>query len=466
LHGYAEPHPEIRRAADGHFTFETMGGLARIKTLFDRTRADNPGGVVTLDNGDTFHGTHFAVKDQASALVPLVAALGFDAMTLHWEFAFGPERVAEIVRDLPYPVLAANIYREPSGDLFLPATTVIERRGVTIGIIGLACPIVDKTMPPAFSKGLRFEVGNHELAAHAKRLRPQVDLLVVLSHLGFPQDVQLAKEVAGLDVIVSGHTHNRMDHAIEVNGAVIFQSGCHGSFLGQLDVELAAGGIAGWRHRLIPVDTDVPADPELERAVSAACKRERSELAQVVGHTDVALHRYAMLSSPMDDLLLEAIAEAAGTTIAFSNGWRYGAPVAPGPVTLRDLWNMVPVNPPICVVDVTGAEIRQMLEDNLERTFAANPYEQMGGYIKRMRGIRMVFKAENANGRRIDRLYIDGRPADADAVYTVGFITTQGVPRKFGRNRRKLAVLAIDALRQRLARPFTSDASGTSVELV
>ena len=84
LHGYAEPHNEIRYGADGTPMFETLGGLARIKTIFERARADNPGGVLALDNGDTFHGTHFAVADEAKALAPLVAELGFDAMTLHW----------------------------------------------------------------------------------------------------------------------------------------------------------------------------------------------------------------------------------------------------------------------------------------------------------------------------------------------------------------------------------------------
>eukprot|EP00456_Euglypha_rotunda_P087496 TRINITY_DN8913_c0_g1_i2.p1 TRINITY_DN8913_c0_g1~~TRINITY_DN8913_c0_g1_i2.p1 ORF type:complete len:169 (+),score=33.65 TRINITY_DN8913_c0_g1_i2:78-509(+) len=135
-------------------------------------------------------------------------------MTLHWEFAFGPDRVAEIASDLPYPVLAANIYHESSGELFVPATTVLERAGRKIGLIGLACPIVDKTMPPAFSKGLRFETGNEELKRHVAQMRPEVDVLVVLSHVGFPQDVQFAKDIDGIDVIVSGHTHNRMEDAI------------------------------------------------------------------------------------------------------------------------------------------------------------------------------------------------------------------------------------------------------------
>src|SRR3546814_19623864 len=91
-------------------------------------------------------------------------------MTLHWEFAFGPDRVEEIASELPYPVLAANIYREDSGELFLPAATIVDRAGLRIGLIGLACPIVDKTMPPRFSQGLRFEIGVEELRSEERRV--------------------------------------------------------------------------------------------------------------------------------------------------------------------------------------------------------------------------------------------------------------------------------------------------------
>lgn len=465
LHGYIEPHPELRRDEGGNFEFARMGGLARIKTVFDQARSENPGGVIALDNGDTFHGTHVAVQQQAGAMIPLINALGFDAMTLHWEFAFGPSRVAEIAAELAHPVLAANIFREADGALFLPPSTIIERNGVRVAIIGLACPIVDKTMPPAFSEGLRFVTGNVELPDHIARLRQDADLILVLSHLGFPQDVQLAKDVGGIDIIVSGHTHNRMEEAVCVNGAIIFQSGCHGSFVGRLDLEMVEGTIATWQHKLIPIDDTVASDPRLTDAVEAALAGEREAMSEIVGHSEVALHRYAMLNSPMDDLLLEAIAEAAGTPIAFSNGWRYGAPIAPGPITLNDLWNMVPVNPPVSVVEVTGAEIREMLEENLERTFASNPYEQMGGYIKRLRGIHLVFKAENDRGRRIDRLYIDGAPAVASRRYKVAFITAQGVPQRFGTNRQELPVSAIEALRLRLQRPWTGSETVT-VELI
>ncbi|MDP3163512.1 MAG: 5'-nucleotidase C-terminal domain-containing protein, partial [Reyranella sp.] len=108
-------------------------------------------------------------------------------------------------------------------------------------------------------------------------------------------------------------------------------------------------------------------------------------------------------------------------------------------------------NSPVSTVDLTGAEIATMLEENFERTFAADPYEQMGGYVKRCRGLNAYLKAENPRGHRIDRLFAEGAPVEPERLYRCAFVTTQGVPVKFGRNRTNLEVSAIDALRAWLA---------------
>lgn len=461
LHGYIEPHPELVREG-GESRFTTLGGLARIATLFQQVREETSGAVVALDNGDTFHGTHVAVASRGRALVPMMNALELDAMTVHWEFAYGPDGVRELADALHYPVLAINCHSKENDALVFDPFLMIERAGLNVAAIGLACPIVDKTMPPAFSKGVRFTIGNHELPHWIRVVREerQADLVVVLSHLGFPQDVKLAREVQGIDVLVSGHTHNRMQKAIVENGAIIFQSGCHGSFVGRLDVEVEGGRVVSHRHRLIPVDAEFEEEPQMRSLVDAALAPDREALGEVVGSVAQPLHRYLMLNSSMDDVLLEAIAEAAGTDIAFSNGWRYGAPIAAGPVTVDDLWNIIPTNPAVSTVRLTGAEIRQMLEENLERTFAADPYEQMGGYVKRMRGLTLYFKAENPKGHRIDRLFAGTEAVDDDRIYHVAFVTAQGVPVKFGHDRKRLDIDAITALRHLFLQRGTLTVSG------
>lgn len=453
LHGYIEPHHEMVRD-NGDWTFTRLGGLARIAALFDQVRQETNGATLALDNGDTFHGTHIAVSTRGHAMIPMMNAPKLDAMTVHWEFAYSPAGLLDLARHLDYPVLAINCRYKENNELVFAPWRIIERGGLRIGIIGIACPIVDKTMPPKFAEGLRFNIGNDALPGIISQLRQkeQVDLIVVLSHLGFPQDVKLARETDGIDVLVSGHTHNRMEKAIVENGAIIFQSGCHGSFIGRLDLTFAEGRISNHVHSLVTIDSSLPQDAAVEKMVDDALAPYRKEMSRIAGHVDAPLHRYAMLQSPMDDVLLQAIAEAADTEIAFSNGWRYGAPVPPGPVTVNDLWNIIPTNPPVSVVEITGAEMHEMLEANLERTFAADPYEQMGGYVKRIRGLKLYFKAENPKGRRIDRLFAGNNLVLGQDVFKVAFITKQGVPSKFGCNRKNLPIDSITALKQMFAK--------------
>ena len=465
-HGYLEPHPELFWSAGGA-EYRTAGGYARLRTIFRQVRGERDGAVVALDNGDTFHGTFHAVQSQGEALVAPVNLLGLDGWTVHWDFAYGPERMQELAAKLNHPLLASNCYVKATGELAYPAFTVIERGGVRVGVVGIAATILDKTMPPKFSEGLRFTLGNEELPGHIRTLRERerVDLVVVLSHLGFPQDVKLAAEVAGIDILMSGHTHNRMERPLTVNGATIIQSGCHGSFVGRVDVEMDGGRIAVRRHELICVDDTIPDDPEMQRVVEKIVSPQRAMLSEVVGETETALHRNTMLEATMDNLLLQAVSEAAGTRLAFSNGWRYGAPIPPGPVTVNDLWNIVPPNPPVSTVELNGGEIWAMLEENLERTLAPDPYQQMGGYVKRCLGLKLYVKFENPAGSRIQQVFMGNDELDRQRTYPAAFVTSQGVPAKFGTNRRDLAIHAIDALKQYFDRhrKVNADLRGTVV---
>jgi S-sulfosulfanyl-L-cysteine sulfohydrolase len=448
-HGYLEPHPELFWAG-AQAEHRTAGGYARLLTIFTSVRQERNGAVIALDNGDTFHGTFHAVQSRGEALIEPVNRLGLDAWTVHWDFAYGPDRLRELAAKLNHPLLACNCYVKTTGELAYPAFTVIERSGVRVGIIGIAATILDKTMPPHFSEGLRFTLGNEEVPGHIRLLRERerVDLVVVLSHLGFPQDVKLAAECEGIDVLLSGHTHHRMEKPWVVNGTTIIQSGCHGSFVGRLDVELDGGHVAAIHHHLIHVDDSIPGDPDMQLLIESIVSPHRQMLSDVVGQTETALNRSTFLESTMDNVLLQAVAEAADTRIAFSNGWRYGAPVPSGPVTVNDLWNIVPPNPPVSTVELTGQEIWDMLEDNIEHTLAADPYQQMGGYVKRCLGLTLYVKLENPAGSRIQQCFIGREALKRDGSYTAAFVTTQGVPEKYGRKRRDLNVHAIDALKR------------------
>jgi S-sulfosulfanyl-L-cysteine sulfohydrolase len=169
----------------------------------------------------------------------------------------------------------------------------------------------------------------------------------------------------------------------------------------------------------------------------------------------------------MDNFLLKAILESTGSQLAFSNGWRYGAPVIQGEVTLNDLYNMIPMNPPISTVELTGEEIVTMLEENLERTFASDPYDQMGGYVKRGLGFNATIKIENPTGHRVQQVFTDDGPLQPKRNYPTAFVTEQGVANKYGRNRQEHTERSIEALRAYLARyrPLHAELRGTFIAI-
>ena len=299
-HGYLEEHPEtVWNGAE--IGTRVMGGYARIATVFGEARQENPGGVLALDNGDTLHGTFAAVHSKGRDLVPLLNSLDFDAMTAHWDFAYGPEHLRALAEQLAYPILAANCSHKHSGAPAFPRFRIVERGGLRVGIIGLAA-IVDKMMPPEHSTGLAFTFGEEEVPDLMRTLRQdeRVDLIVVLSHLGFPQDIKLASEVSGIDVLLSGHTHNRLYEPVRVNGAVLIQSGCHGSFVGRLDLRVEAGRVVDCHHRLIPLDSMIQPDKDMQDLVDAVLAPHRAMLDTVVGRTDTLLDRATSLSAPME----------------------------------------------------------------------------------------------------------------------------------------------------------------------
>jgi len=294
-------------------------------------------------------------------------------MTAHWEFAYGPATFKQRASELSYPMLAINVHDQMTKERLFPPYSLKEISGLRIGLVGVASNIVDKTMPPSYGEGLEFTLGREELPAIIDILRTQekVDLIVLISHLGFPQDMKLLSEVQGIDLCLSGHTHHRLDRPVLQGRTLVIQSGCHGSFVGRLDLEIERGRVVDYRHQLIEVEANIDPDPEVDDLVRGALAPYQEELSTVVGKTATALNRGTMLESTMDNFLLQALLENTGAQLAFSNGWRFGAPIIPGEVTVNDLYNMIPMNPPISTVELTGEEMVAMLECNGSQSLPA-----------------------------------------------------------------------------------------------
>ncbi len=465
-HAYFDLHQEMFWQGD-HAVYRPAGGYARIATIVKQIRAGNQERVLFCDCGDTLHGTYPVLKTQGQALIPVINSLGLDAMTAHWEFGYGPATFKQRAAELSYPMLAINVYDQATKKRFFPPYSVKEISGLRIGIVGIASNIIDKTMPPSFSEGLEFTLGREELPPiiDILRTREKMDLIVLVSHLGFSQDMKLLSEVRGIDVCLSGHTHNRLYKPGLQGKTLVIQSGCHGSFLGRLDLDIEGGRVVDYRHQLIEVEAKIAPDTAVGDLIRQALAPYQDELSTVVGKTATALNRGTTLETTMDNFLLQALLESTGAQLAFSNGWRYGAPIIPGEVTLNDLYNMIPMNPPISTVELMGEEIVTMLEENLERTFARDPYDQMGGYVKRGLGFNAYIKIENPPGQRVQQVFVGDEPLQPERNYPTAFVTDQGVAQKYGRNRQHHTERSIEALKAYLARhrPMQAELRGTFV---
>ena len=462
-HGYFSPHKEVFFEAEG-FQVREAGGYARIKTLVDRIRSQSEHSLF-LDCGDSFHGTFLTTQTQGSAVLPILNAMGIEAMSAHWDFAYTPSKLRDLDHRLNYPLLAANVYVYDKKKRLFDPYMIKEYNGLRVGVFGMACEHVVQGFPQKFSDGIYMSPEYKEIPNIASELRnkQKCDLVVLLSHLGMPTDYEILMKTTGIDVCISGHTHNRLNSPIKVGDCLLIQSGCHGSFLGRLDLEIVNGRVVSYDHQLIPVTADIPEDPEIARLVTEAYEPYRETLSTVVGKTDTLLCRDRSAESTMDNFLLHAISKETGRKLCFSHGWRYGAPIPPGNITLEDLYNIVPMNPVIQNVDLKGYEIVEMLENFIEHTYSRNPYGQIGGYLPRAVGIRAYIKIENPHHYRIQKLYVEGEPLEADKTYRASFITEQGVPQHYGTNREKLKVTAIDAMRRYLAEssPISEELMGT-----
>lgn len=446
VHGHIEPHNEIFFENDG-IKVKEAGGYSRIKTLVDKIKAENPN-TIFLDCGDTFHGTFITTQTQGKAIIPLMNEMEIDAMTAHWDFAYTPSHLREIDNRLNYPLLSANTYiYDKSKRLFNPYI-IKEMEEIKIGIFGMACEHIVQGFPKKFSQGIYMSPEYEEVPKVVSELKNKykVDIIIMLSHLGMPTDYKLLQSTSGVDICISGHTHNRLTKPIKVGGALLIQSGVHGSFIGRLDLEIVNGRVVDYSHQLITVDPSIEKDKKIDNIVNEIYEPYNEYLDQVVGESKSVLFRGLSANSTMDNFLLKSISYVTGNKVCFSHGWRYGTAIIPGKITIKNLYNIVPMNPKIINVEMKGYEILELIENKLNKTYNIDPFGQTGGFIQRALGITAYIMIENPKGQRVQKLFIEGEEYQAEKTYNVSYITEQAVPKYLGCNHKKLEITAIDAM--------------------
>lgn len=406
-------------------TYGRMGGLDRIATVVKHIKSDRPEAIV-LDGGDTWQGSLPALRTDGADMVRLFNALGTEAMTSHWEFTLGIDRVTEIIEnELDSAFLGANIFDAEWDEPAYESTKMFERGGTKIAVIGQAFPYMPIANPGWMFPDLSFGVRQDRIAQVVSQARANgAECVVLLSHNGFDVDRKVAENVDGIDVILTGHTHDALPEPVQVNNTFLIASGSHGKFVSRLDLDVRDGRMQGINHRLIPIFSDVIApDPEMSALVSETRAPFETEMTEVLGQTDDLLYRRGNFNGTWDDLICEALLSQRDADIALSPGFRWGASVLPGAdITREDVFNATAMSYPEAYrSEMTGETLHLILEDVADNLFHPDPYYQQGGDMVRVGGMGYRIDINKEQGQRITEMTLlkTGELIDPSKTYTV-----------------------------------------------
>ena len=420
---YALTHNDFSALAN---EYGRVGGLDRVATVVKSIRADRPDAIL-LDGGDTWHGSYTCHHTQGQDMVNVMNALKTEAMTFHWEFTLGSDRVHEIIDTLPFPALGQNIFDaewdEPA-EYFKPYT-FFERGGSKIAVIGQAFPYMPIANPswmfPEYSFGIRDE----NMQAMVDEVRGLgADLVVVLSHNGFDVDKKMASIVTGIDIILSGHTHDALPEPVLIDTTIIVASGSNGKFVSRVDLDVRNGQMMGFKHKLIPIFSDViTPDPDMAALIDGERAPYIGQLSEVIGQSESLLYRRGNFNGTWDDLICQALIEEREADISMSPGVRWGPSILPGQdITREDIWNVTSMSyGKVYRTEMTGEFIHIILEDVADNLFNPDPYYQQGGDMVRIGGMGYRIDINKPQGERITELTLlkTGERIDPSKTYIV-----------------------------------------------
>jgi sulfur-oxidizing protein SoxB len=430
---------DFAEAAD---RYGRLGGFAHLKTLIDRVRADaGAGRSLLIDGGDLWQGSGLANASHGGDMVDAANLLGIEAMTGHWEFTYGEDGLRANIKRFKGEFLAQNVFlteeagfdNKPAfdaatGRVFKPAT-IKEVGGFRVGVIGQAFPYVPIAHPRRFVPDWTFGIRDDEMQKVVDTLRgkDKVDVVVLLSHNGMDVDLKLAANVTGIDVILGGHTHDAVPQPVAVTNAggktLVINGGSSGKFLGVLDLDLAKGRVKDVRFNLLPVYAGLlKPDADMQALIDRLAKPHDAKFGEKLAVAGDLLYRRGNFNGTMDQVICDALRHELDTEIALSPGFRWGNTVLPGePLTMGDILSETAITyPEVYVTEMTGDQIKAVMEDVCDNLFNPDPYRQQGGDMVRLGGMDYACAPAQPVGKRISDMTLDsGKKIEAGKSYKV-----------------------------------------------
>jgi S-sulfosulfanyl-L-cysteine sulfohydrolase len=441
VHCQIHPHDEMFWE-HGKMVFRKTAGYAQLATVFEGIKKQNPDTFI-VDTGDMFQGSMLSVKTMGAAYVEILNALNYDLYLLgNWEVIYGKAKMQTLLGGLDAPKVCANMYHDlgggKKGELIFPPYYTWSKQGVKIGFLGYTDHLVPLRQSPNYSKGITYTKPEENLAYYVKVLKEQeqCDFIIILAHLGLSQQLYIANlpECEGVNYIFGGDTHERVRKPIQGKYAKVVEPGAFGSFVGRLDLTVENGKIIGENYELIEVTASkYKPNAAIQNLINKHEKPFSEAINQVIGYSTVPLYRYFVIENTIDTLIVDAFMWKAKTDLVVSNGFRFCPPRiadASGkvPITEGYIFDMLPVDSQARTGVVTGKQLMEWLEKELQNVFAKDASKRFGGWVVRMKGMKITFKAHEDVGKRVQRVTIGDKPLDLEKEYTIAACERDGDP--------------------------------------
>ncbi len=443
VHCQVYPHDELFWENE-KAVFRKTGGYAHISSYIKSKRKENPN-TLLIDTGDMFQGSELSVKTTGKAIAPILNELNYDLyLPGNWEVIYGKKAMQTLLGSLNAPKVCANMYHDlgegKRGELIFHPYYIWHGDGIKIVFLGYTDPLVPVRQSPNYSKGIIYTKPEENIQHYVNVLKEdeQCAFVIILSHLGLSQQIALANspECAGVDYILGGDTHERIRKPIECKYAKVVEPGAFGSFVGKLDITVQEGKIISSSYSLDEINpTKWKADPKTNNLIKQSESPFSSDIYKVVGYSKIPLYRYFVVENTIDTLILDALKwQLKDIDIVLSNGFRFCPPKSTPdntgniPITNGYIYDMLPVDSNVKVGKVTGKQIQEWLEKELNNVFAKDASKRLGGWVVKFKGMHVEFKAFEEFGKRVQLIEIAGKRLDPNASYKICACDRDGDP--------------------------------------
>ena len=410
-------------------TYGKVGGFAHLATLVKQLRAGRPNALL-LDGGDTWQGSGTSLWTNGQDMVDACKLLGVDIMTGHWEYTLGAKRVMEIIeKDFAGKLdfVAQNVKTTDFGDPVFKPYAMREMNGVKVAVVGQAFPYTPIANPRYMVPDWTFGIQDEEMQKAVDAARAEgAKVVVVLSHNGMDVDLKMASRVTGIDAILGGHTHDGVPQPVKVQNkggvTLVTNAGSNGKFLGVLDFDVKNGKVSDFRYKLLPVFANLlAADKDMAALIEKIRAPYKDKLDEKLAVSEGLLYRRGNFNGSWDQLILDAMMDVKGADLAFSPGFRWGTSILPGQaITFEHVMDQTAITYPMSTLtEMSGEQIKTILEDVCDNLFNPDPYYQQGGDMVRVGGLAYACDPNAKIGHRIQDMRLNGKPLDAGKKYKV-----------------------------------------------